>query len=166
MLVTVNSKNKTAIVTLWAVLAKLTGPAQGKEPTRKVGRASPLRAASSIRAEDVDGRLAGKSTSIPPPVHINPSRPDSLKCSSSSHPLRNGRADDDRRNRVANIQAIFPGHILLPVLNRCCHSGFAREGEDGVQMIRHEQAQPAMPRELLVIVSNRRQHSIADIRAA
>ncbi len=64
------------------------------------------------------------------------------------------------------IHAMFSGHILLPVLNRCCHSGFVREGEDGVQMIRHEQAQPAVPRELFVIVSNRCQHSIADVRAA
>ncbi len=33
-------------------------------------------------------------------------------------------------------------------------------------MIRHEQAEPAMPRELLVIMLYRRQHSSADVRAA
>src|SRR5437016_14422873 len=35
-----------------------------------------------------------------------------------------------------------------------------------MQMIRHEQAEPAMPRELLVIMLYRRQHSSADVRAA
>ena len=64
------------------------------------------------------------------------------------------------------IDTVFSSYILLPVLNHCRHSRLAGECEDGVQVVRHEQAKPAMPRELLVIISYRRQDRIADIRAA
>jgi hypothetical protein len=40
------------------------------------------------------------------------------------------------------------------------------KGEDGVQMIRHEQAQPAMPHAFLVVVFHRCEDGIADIRTA
>jgi hypothetical protein len=64
------------------------------------------------------------------------------------------------------IDAVFCGHIFLPVFNHRCHARLARECEDGVQMIRHEQAKPAMPRELLVIMFYRRQHGTAYVRVA
>ena len=53
------------------------------------------------------------------------------------------------------IYAVLSGHILLPVLDRRFHSRFARKRKDGVQMIRHEQAQAAMPDKLLVVVFHR-----------
>ena len=49
------------------------------------------------------------------------------------------------------IDAIFSCNELFPVLDRCCHSRFARKRNDRMQMIRHEQAQAAMPDESLVI---------------
>ena len=64
------------------------------------------------------------------------------------------------------IHAVFSRHILLPVFNHGLHSRLAREGEDGVQMIGREQAQPAMSREFLVIVFYRCQHGIAAASAA
>jgi len=64
------------------------------------------------------------------------------------------------------IHAMFRGHKLLPVLNHRCHSRLAWKGNDGVQMVRHEQAHTAMPHELLVIVLYRCQHSIAYLGAA
>jgi hypothetical protein len=45
-------------------------------------------------------------------------------------------------------------------------SRLARQGQDGVQVIRHEQTKAAMPEELLVIVFHRCQHAIADVCAA
>jgi hypothetical protein len=45
------------------------------------------------------------------------------------------------------------------------HSRLARQGKDGVQVIRHEQTKAAMPEELLVIVFHRSQHAIADVGA-
>jgi hypothetical protein len=60
------------------------------------------------------------------------------------------------------IHAMFPGHILFPVLNRGCHSRLAWKGKDGVQMIRHQKAQPAMPRTFLVVVFHRCEDGIAD----
>src|ERR1700756_906589 len=64
------------------------------------------------------------------------------------------------------IHAVFRGHKLLTVFNHCCHSRLAGKRKDGVQMIRHEQAQPAMARALLVVVLHCCQHSIADVGAA
>ena len=64
------------------------------------------------------------------------------------------------------IHALFSGDILLPVLDRCLHSRFARKGEDGVQMIRHEQAQATMPDEFVVIEFHRGEHCIAGARVA
>ena len=64
------------------------------------------------------------------------------------------------------IHALFSGDILLPVLDRCLHSRFARKGEDGVQMIRHEQAQAAMPDQFVVIEFHHGEHCIAGIGAA
>ncbi len=64
------------------------------------------------------------------------------------------------------IHAVFPGYIFLPVFDHRGHSGLARQGQDGVQVIRHEQTKAAMPEELLVIVFHSCQHAIADVGAA
>ena len=49
------------------------------------------------------------------------------------------------------IHAMFSGDELLPILDGRCHSRFTRERDDSVQMIRHKQAQAAVPDESLVI---------------
>ena len=60
---------------------------------------------------------------------------------------------------------MFSGNEFLPVLDRCCHSRFAGERHDRVQMIRHKQAQAAMPDESLVIKPHRGKHGVANGRA-
>jgi hypothetical protein len=64
------------------------------------------------------------------------------------------------------IHAVFSGYIFLPVFDHRGHSRLARQGQDGVQVIRHKQTKAAMPEELLVIVFHRCQHAIADVGAA
>src|SRR5438045_8627910 len=62
------------------------------------------------------------------------------------------------------IDAMLSGDKLLPVHDRCCHSRFPRERDDSMQMIRHKQAQAAMPEESLVIKPHGGEHSIANGR--
>ena len=62
--------------------------------------------------------------------------------------------------------AVFCGNELLPVLDDCCHSRFARERNHRMQMIRHKQTQAAMPDESLVIEFHGSEHSIAGVRTA
>src|SRR5262249_53238730 len=64
------------------------------------------------------------------------------------------------------IHAVFSGDELFPVLDGCCHSRFARERHDRVEMIRHKQAQPAMPYESLVIKFHGLERSVASVCAA
>jgi len=64
------------------------------------------------------------------------------------------------------IHAMFSGDELLPVLDGRCHSRFARERHDSMQMIRHEDAETAMPDESFVIESDRGEHGIASVCAA
>ena len=53
-------------------------------------------------------------------------------------------------------QKMFPaGHDRL-------HSRLARKRDNGVQMIRHQQEETTMPRELIVIVGGGSQHRVAD----
>src|SRR5262249_45568934 len=49
----------------------------------------------------------------------------------------------------------------LPIFNRLAHSGIAWESEDAMQMIRHEQHDAAMPSEMFVVVSRRRQNGVS-----
>ena len=56
---------------------------------------------------------------------------------------------------------VFGGHELFPILHHRCHAWLAREREDGVQMIRHEQAQAAMPDEFVVIMGGIRPESLS-----
>jgi hypothetical protein len=62
--------------------------------------------------------------------------------------------------------AIFSGDKLLPVFDGHLHSRFARERNNGMQMIRHQQAQPAMPDESLVIEFHGSEYGIASVCAA
>jgi hypothetical protein len=64
------------------------------------------------------------------------------------------------------IDAMLSGDKLLLVLDRCCHSRFPRERDDSMQMIRHKQAQAAMPDESLVIEFEGGEHGIASVCAA
>ncbi len=63
------------------------------------------------------------------------------------------------------IHAMFSGNEFLPVFDGCRHSRFARERDNRVEMIRHKQAQAAMPDESLVIEFHGGEHGIANGRA-
>src|SRR5207248_9365042 len=63
------------------------------------------------------------------------------------------------------IHAMFSGDELLPILDGRCHSRLTRERDDSVQMIRHKQAQTAMPDEFLVIEFHGGEHGVANGRA-
>ena len=61
------------------------------------------------------------------------------------------------------IDTMFSSNELFPVLDGCCHSRFTRECHNRVQMIRHKQAQAAMPDESLVVKLHRGEHGIASV---
>ena len=61
------------------------------------------------------------------------------------------------------IHAMFSSDELFPVLERCRHSRFAWERHDSMQMIRHQDAQAAMPDESLVIEFDGGEHGIASV---
>ena len=63
------------------------------------------------------------------------------------------------------IHAMFSSDELFPVLDGVFHSPFPRERNDRMQMIRHKQAQPAMPDESLMVEFHGRQHGIASVCA-
>ena len=63
------------------------------------------------------------------------------------------------------IHAMLSGDELFPVLESPFHSRFARERNDRMQMIRHQQAQPAMPDESLVVEFHRGEHGIGSVCA-
>jgi len=64
------------------------------------------------------------------------------------------------------IDTMFSSDELFPVLDGCCHSRFTWECHDRVQMIRHKQAQAAMPNESLVIKFHGLEHGVASLYAA
>ena len=64
------------------------------------------------------------------------------------------------------IDTMFSGDELFPIRDGYCHSRFARERHDRVQMIRHKQAQAVMPDESLVVEPHRGEHGIANVCAA
>jgi len=64
------------------------------------------------------------------------------------------------------IHTVFSGDELLPVLDGRLHARFARERDDRVQMIWHEQTEAAMPDESLVVEFHGGEHSIARACAA
>ena len=59
------------------------------------------------------------------------------------------------------IHAVFPGHKLFPISHCYGHARLARKSKNGMQMVRHEQAQPAMPDEFLVIMLHGCKHRVA-----
>ena len=63
------------------------------------------------------------------------------------------------------VHAMFSSDELLPILDGRCHSRFTRERNNRVDMIRHKQAQAAMPDESLVIKPHRGKHGVANGRA-
>src|SRR2546423_9644646 len=64
------------------------------------------------------------------------------------------------------IHAMFSSDELLPILDARCQSRFTRERNNLVQMIRHKQAQAAMPDESLVIKFHGGEHGVASVCAA
>jgi hypothetical protein len=50
---------------------------------------------------------------------------------------------------------------FFPMLDRRCHSGFPREGDDCVQVIWHEQTKAAMPSKFLMVMLKSTKDSIA-----
>src|SRR5947207_13062316 len=63
------------------------------------------------------------------------------------------------------IDAMLSSNELFPVRDGSCHSWFARECHDRVKMVRHKQAETAVPDESLVIKSDSGEHSLADVCA-
>ena len=64
------------------------------------------------------------------------------------------------------LNAMFYGREFFPVSNGHCHARFARKSNDAMQMIRHQQTQPAMPDEFFVIMCHRRQYPFANTSLA
>ena len=64
------------------------------------------------------------------------------------------------------IDAMFSRDELLPIPDGRLHSRFARERNNGVQMIRHKQTKAAMPDESLVVEFHGGEHGIASFCAA
>lgn len=62
------------------------------------------------------------------------------------------------------FNAQFKREEFFPIGNQDFHAGFAREGHDGVQVIRHQQAEPTMPGEFGMIVCHRLENWCANIR--
>ena len=58
------------------------------------------------------------------------------------------------------VHAVLSGDELLPVLHRRFHPGVTRERNNCMQMIRHKQAQPAMPDASLVVEFRGREHGV------
>ena len=105
------------------------------------------------------GHSGDRPTPNLPRVRTTLCEQDSSKCSWFSPPTHDGRADDDQRSHVANPHR-FSSHIFLPIFNHRFHSWFAPEHDDGMQMIRHEETQPTMPDEFIVVVFHCGQHGI------
>ena len=64
------------------------------------------------------------------------------------------------------IHAILSSDKLFPVLDGGLHSRFTREADNCMQMIRHKQAQTAMPDESFVVEFHSGEHGVASVRAA
>ena len=56
----------------------------------------------------------------------------------------------------------FDGHKLFPVVNQRFHARFPRKRDDRVQMIRHEQTEPAMPDQPFVVVRHGGEDTVAN----
>ena len=56
---------------------------------------------------------------------------------------------------------VLSGDEFLPVRDDFLHSRLAREGNDCMQVVRHKQAQAAMPEQFLMVEFHGSEHSIA-----
>jgi hypothetical protein len=64
------------------------------------------------------------------------------------------------------IHAMFSGQEFLPVPDDCLHSRFARERNDCMKVVGHEQAQSTMPEQFLVVEFHGCEHGIASAGTA
>ena len=64
------------------------------------------------------------------------------------------------------LDPMIQGYEFFPIGNDSFHSGLSREGDNGMQVIRHEKAKSAMPDKFLMVVCRRRKNCVANIRAA
>jgi hypothetical protein len=64
------------------------------------------------------------------------------------------------------MHAMLSCHELLPVPDRGFHPRLARERKNGMQMVRHQQTQTAVPEERIMIVFHRREDRVTNTRPA
>ena len=64
------------------------------------------------------------------------------------------------------FHAVMRRHEMLPIFHRSFHSRRARKRDDGVQVVRHEQTQAAIPDKFFVIVTHGGQNRVAGFRIA
>jgi hypothetical protein len=64
------------------------------------------------------------------------------------------------------VHAMMSSDELLPVLDSRLHSRFTRERNNRMQMIRHEQAQAAMPEQFFMVKFHRGKHRGASVLTA
>jgi len=60
----------------------------------------------------------------------------------------------------------FPSDVFLPIRDGDLHTRIARECDDAVEVVRHEQQEAAVPDELFMVVGGRGQHAITNPRTA
>ncbi len=61
------------------------------------------------------------------------------------------------------LDRLVRGQVVFPIAYCLFYPGFAREGNDGVQVVGHEQHQTAVPCEFLVIVRRGREDGGTDV---
>jgi hypothetical protein len=61
---------------------------------------------------------------------------------------------------------VIPSEVFLPFTDGPFHARLARKGDNRVQMIGHQQHQPAVPQKTFVIVDCSRKDDVANSRAA
>ena len=64
------------------------------------------------------------------------------------------------------LHSKLDGDELLPIADRRRHARFAREREDRMKVVRHQQAESAMPSQDLVIVRHCFQDALSYVRLA
>jgi len=64
------------------------------------------------------------------------------------------------------FDSVFDRDKFFPVCNHSFHSRLARERDDGVQMVGHQQTKTAMPNEFVVVVFHRCENGVASVSVA
>jgi hypothetical protein len=106
-----------------------------------------------------------RPTPNPPLVRTMLCEPDSSGRSWSSPPIHDGRASGGRKNRVANPRRVFRQRTSSNSSWSFAFR-FARERNNGVQMIRHKQTKAAMPDKSFVVEFHGGDQGIASFCAA